>query len=342
MQLSSSPPTHSFIRAEARKSFSLALQFITEAEDGTRFPLDMTDCELRLTVAQQQYQGGAMLLEEDAVLVDPTKGYVQFNLQAVDLDKTPGEYPFTITLVTAEEYSAVVVKGDFEIVENTDLIDDNVYSAFTSPSQLTVLLRGPLRATVSSGLMLAPRLEIGSVTTAGIGEPASASMSGAYPLQHLNLVLPRGEEGPPGPSGDSTTGELAYAENASNSSLYLTTTPQPVLDCIVFVPATERPVWLKWGAQVRIVTGGQGSVFFRIYEADNGGAILRGGSGEHYLTAQPAVNNNNTHQAELRVGPADHDRIFVLYGNHVQEGSSFAAAFLNLPSAVTWLSAEAR
>ena len=134
--------------------------------------------------------------------------------------------------------------------------------------------------------------------------------------------------------------EVAYAESQVGASLYLTTTPLANDNNIVLVDGDGKAHWLEYGIALRVVVGGQGQIVARLYEVIDGVAVSVGGdSPRQYLTAQPATSAGGTHVGKIRVDPSDEDKMYVLYGNHVQEGSSFAGAFHNLASLPTWLRA---
>jgi hypothetical protein len=123
-------------RLEARKSFSLGVKF-TNRRDAA---LDITGCTITFVLAKQQYQGGTVLLTRVLDLLDPTEGIARLNLQAADLDLAPGEYRATITVLTAEGYSAAVVKNDIEILENTDPSVVGTYEGVGWSTSITVAL----------------------------------------------------------------------------------------------------------------------------------------------------------------------------------------------------------
>jgi hypothetical protein len=136
---------------ERAKSFAFSIK--VQFEDETPFPLDGTVA--RLTIAQPRRMGGAVVLTELGVDLD-VDGVRQFQLQAADLDLAPGEYPYDITLVTAEDYSVPLAKGSFIIGSNVDTVDTNVYD-FSDPAQwitFTIKNGATIRTVLSNTLAL--------------------------------------------------------------------------------------------------------------------------------------------------------------------------------------------
>lgn len=114
--LTNSPSQLQMWRLEARKSFSLGVQFVDSRELG----IDVTGCTVTFVLAQPDWRGGAVVLTSDLGLVDPETGVCRLDLQADDLDLAAGEYWATLTMLTSEGYSAAVVKIHLEVVGNSD------------------------------------------------------------------------------------------------------------------------------------------------------------------------------------------------------------------------------
>lgn len=135
--LGNTPRRTTVLTLEARKSFAFGLKFLTSSTDA---PVDLTGAAVRLVLAQPAHLGGAALVTKTATAVDLPLGLVQFELQAAELDLTPGEYPFTVTLVSALGYSTVIVKGVVDLAENTDGDDTNTYAGINPSTNLAAYL----------------------------------------------------------------------------------------------------------------------------------------------------------------------------------------------------------
>lgn len=194
-QLSNTPRQQTQLMLEVRKSFSLGLWFKTRDRDDYRRLVDLTGATITFVMAKQPYQGGDIVITENASLLVPDAGYARLNLQALDLDLEPGIYLYSFTLVTAEGYSAVVIKGEAEVVDNTNPSTVNTYTNGNPPESLTVELMADNEINVIVDALAGGELEIGTVTTAAPGAPASADITGAWPHQVLDLVLPIGSGG---------------------------------------------------------------------------------------------------------------------------------------------------
>lgn len=143
MPLSTSPRQPTTIRAEARKSLALSIYVVKQDNS----PVDLTGAAMRLVVTLPKRNGGGVVITEDAVMVLATSGIMRFDLQAADLDLLEAEHPLAITLVTAEGYSSVIVKGVLDMQANTDPAE-SVYTDVVPPLGLTVTLRDSNRVTV--------------------------------------------------------------------------------------------------------------------------------------------------------------------------------------------------
>ena len=136
--LSNSPLQLTSLRLEARKSYSLGLWFKLSEGRGV---VDLTGATITFTMAQPKHLGGAVVITEDADLVNAAVGYARLSLQALDLDLEEGAYPYSIRWLGPNGYSLVVVKGEAEIVDNTDPATDNVYGPVNPPDSLQVEFR---------------------------------------------------------------------------------------------------------------------------------------------------------------------------------------------------------
>lgn len=117
---------HTRYELEQRKSFALGVHF-TRKDKVT--PLDVTGCQLHLTVKQPQRMGGDVEINVDAEILNGPMGLFQFELHGEDLDLEAIDYDFAMTLTTALGYSVLVQKGTWSMQTNVDdsgLDDDYV------------------------------------------------------------------------------------------------------------------------------------------------------------------------------------------------------------------------
>ncbi len=178
---------------ERAKSFSLGLKFVTAS--GGR--IDITGATVLMTVYETPRYGSAEVFTWYSLPDgDPVEGQVLFDLQADDLNISPRTYLYSIVMVAASGYSGVIVKGELEIVDNGELNSATLTYPGVNPSQvLEVLLGDNNEVTVSFPSFEYPELVIGNVVTAVTGADAGASIRGRYPVQILDLTLPRGNTG---------------------------------------------------------------------------------------------------------------------------------------------------
>jgi hypothetical protein len=135
---------------ERSKSFA----FSVKVQHNDKTPFDFTGATVRCTIAQPKRRGGALVLTKSGSNVD-VDGVRQFRLQAAELDLPPGEYPYDITLLTAEDYTVPLSKGVFVIGSNTDTVDSNVYN-FNDPDQwITFTIKNNATIKVQLGSSLA-------------------------------------------------------------------------------------------------------------------------------------------------------------------------------------------
>src|SRR6478735_11066099 len=81
MQLSNGPSTSTTLRLEQRKSFLLSCHLV----DGNGYPIDLTGCEARFTIARMERYGDPVIeVEVDGEFTSP--GVIQFPVQAAQLD----------------------------------------------------------------------------------------------------------------------------------------------------------------------------------------------------------------------------------------------------------------
>lgn len=142
MALGNTPRQETNIFVEASKSFVLGLHFVMDDGSATVEPVDLTDCVLRMVVAESAYRGGSEVLNLEAEFDPPTAGLAMFKFQAEDLSLTPAQYAYDITLIPPSGFSTPVLKGYIEVGANTDFDTANVYDNLNLTSDITVLLAG--------------------------------------------------------------------------------------------------------------------------------------------------------------------------------------------------------
>lgn len=209
--LTNSPRSQLLIRLEQAKSFAFNVLFERDEEGN---PADLTGCEVSLVVRQPPHKGGAIVFTKAATIVDALAGETRFDIQAITLDITPGEYPYTVTLLTAENYGLVVAKGALEIVENTeDAWIVETYSGVNPPTSLTALIlkdnsftlhvdQAPSKVPGPTGIPgpVGPAGADGSPGPAGPAGPAGAT-GPSGPPGLTGPVGPTGAQGNPGATG---------------------------------------------------------------------------------------------------------------------------------------------
>ena len=127
VKLSNSPHESTVLILEARKSFALRIELFDRHEE------EMSWMGLSATFTM-----GTLDPFEQLLSVNGLHGL--FYLQASDLDLPIGAYPFSITL-NADGYSLVIVKGEVQLRENTDVGSAEHDYAGTAPSEtLAVML----------------------------------------------------------------------------------------------------------------------------------------------------------------------------------------------------------
>jgi hypothetical protein len=155
--IGNSPASTTVLRLEARKSFALSVWI----RDSNSQPLNITDVELRLVMkklplTEDPGDAANLIINDVAEIVDVAGGLARFNLQATDLDHTPGEYPFALVF-TVDGYSTVVAKGIIDLQQNTEFTSLNSsYLPANAPTAVALTLGGRSNITLLTGPTLAP------------------------------------------------------------------------------------------------------------------------------------------------------------------------------------------
>lgn len=197
-QLKNTPKQLTQFRLEARKSFALSLWFQTKAAAPFN-RVDLTGCTVRFVMAKRVYKGGGWVIDKTCT-VDGPIGLARLTLQAADLDLVADTYDYAVTLLTAEGYSVLVMKGEVELLPNADIVTTGTYTLGNPAQSLAIELSSDKNVVLSLEALPA-KFAIGSVSTLAPGTPATADFSGTYPNQVLNLGLPAGTTGSVGGTG---------------------------------------------------------------------------------------------------------------------------------------------
>ena len=143
-KLSNTPKQTLTFDLERRKSytFRVALKY------GDGLPIDLTGSQVTFVMKESAldddpYDQLNQIVHSTAEIGDPASGVGVFFFQAAELDGPSGEYPYAITLISAEGFSTVVCKGMVNLLDNTEAM--SMYRQYTgvSPSdELELTLRG--------------------------------------------------------------------------------------------------------------------------------------------------------------------------------------------------------
>lgn len=156
-QLNNGPEQFTVLQLQARKSFALGIFVV----DKNEHPLDINAATLRIVMRKKTSSAvnddsANLIQNSQAINVAPLVGYARFNLQASDLDHTPGEYEFGVTLIS-EGYSQLIIAGVVDLVQNPEFSSlSESYNDVATVTNLTVQLRDSASIKVSVGPGLAP------------------------------------------------------------------------------------------------------------------------------------------------------------------------------------------
>lgn len=138
MVLGNTPTKETNFAVEANKSYAFGVWF--KKADGNE--LDISDCTVRLVVADAAHRGGTEIIVLEAVPVGDSHGLVQFQFQAEDLALDSGSYPYDVTLIPSSGYSTPILKGFVEVGANVDLDTSNRYAQVNRGSDITAFMEG--------------------------------------------------------------------------------------------------------------------------------------------------------------------------------------------------------
>jgi hypothetical protein len=196
--LTNSPPAQTALRLEQRNSFVLGLN--VELSDET--VADLTGHTLTFAMAEPEYKGSTVVVTKTLDLLDAVHGVAQLSLQGSDLELEPGQYPYTITILTPEAFSAVVVKGHAQVVSNPTVPPGGPYVGTALSAVTTLLLSADRnRLTVSVGHMLQPQLEVNAVNPLPYWATPTVQIEPGYPVQRMTFGIPvPADDGASGPT----------------------------------------------------------------------------------------------------------------------------------------------
>ena len=143
-RFTNSPRTPFTFDLERRKSYTFRINLF----NGDKTPVDLTGASLRFVVKDQawdddQFDITNLIYNNNATILEPTAGYGTFSFQAAELDWDPGAYFYAIVLWTLDGFSGVVLKGAFNLLENTESDSMHLsYNVSSPPSEVEIQLRG--------------------------------------------------------------------------------------------------------------------------------------------------------------------------------------------------------
>lgn len=145
MSLSTTPRSKTLLRLMARRPAAINLAFLKQDDQ----VLNLTGATVVLTIANPPRKGGTLVLTKTATTVDLALGLVRLDVQGDELNIDPSvNYPYVITLTSAEGYKSTVVQGEIDIEANPDLTVPVDYTTVAAPLALTVELLANNNVTV--------------------------------------------------------------------------------------------------------------------------------------------------------------------------------------------------
>jgi len=157
-QTGNAPETKTVLRLMARKSFAVGIWI----QDQNGNPLDITDSQIKIVARKRvgsdvDSDVGNLITNFMAQMIEPEHGLARFELQASDLDWTPGEYLFNIVMIY-QGYSSVIVDGVIQLEQNTEFgsVDETFVLDAAMSTALIVGLSGSRSIYVRTGPTLAP------------------------------------------------------------------------------------------------------------------------------------------------------------------------------------------
>lgn len=145
------PSQTTLLTLATRKSFSFTVQFLDDVDR----PLSLQDASVSFTIGQQSAHSDTPILTQQASTIVADKAVALFDLQASQLNLTPGTYPYEV-VVTVGGYSSIAVSGELEIVESHEVLSlSQQYT--TAPGSFGLVARlKQNRLVVSSNTLMVP------------------------------------------------------------------------------------------------------------------------------------------------------------------------------------------
>ncbi len=137
MQISNDPMQETPFFLKERRPFALTLT--CEKQDKSR--LDLTDCSVELTIAEEPRKGGAVQRQVLGTIVAALDGIARFELQAPEVNFGHGTFDMAIALTTAEGFKSTIIEGKVEVAYNPDPQVPAAYSSVVPPLSLTARFR---------------------------------------------------------------------------------------------------------------------------------------------------------------------------------------------------------
>ena len=140
-KLSNRPAKLNF-ELEQRKSYA----FRCNLKYADELPVNLTGCSLRFVMKPYGYDldqndTSSIIVNQTAVITEPTLGCGMFYFQASDLNAPAGEYDCSLTLWTSEGYSVPLAKGVVYLLENPEAASlGETYTSDIFSATLTVIL----------------------------------------------------------------------------------------------------------------------------------------------------------------------------------------------------------
>lgn len=124
----------------------------------------------------------------------------------------------------------------------------------------------------------------------------------------------------------NNSGPLAYAENITGYGTIAPTTGTVIPGVCIVIPANPGDIWIEYGAELGIATGGQGEGIISISEWTGGSfpTTVNDWALAHFDTAQASSVYGPSLTGKYRLGPTTIDRTFALGLATTQEGSTLS------------------
>lgn len=91
----------------------------------------------------------------------------------------------------------------------------------------------------------------------------------------------------------------------------------------IWVPPTDRDVWLKWRTTIGITTAGQGTIQTAVFDITNGANTVKDVAVHHVIGTDVVASTQDTLRGDFHVGAIPSDgKLYQLYGNVAREAAS--------------------